>query len=912
MSDTSFIKKLSENINKDKRVVASKLINADPSRAALISKLINPSNTGFKTLYDSSNLSNTLNTGKISAISRTVSSRYTDTKNMLQLFPDLELAMQILVSSILSPKDMMKVELIYKLKESIFPVEMTGQVLDLLKKHLIDNYNLDDDLSLILENALFMKGSSVKAILPESLVDGIINNTFSISKEAISDLYSFTDKGEKLVRRVGILGGYTEQQSISTESLTSKKQNLSLEEGYLYARESNTFKAIDKRIEITDNIQILKLPKVVEKARSTIIKSMYGASTISQEDIATNTSNIDTILFKTTRNETKTVQVLPDSNNLPRKSIGKPLVMDLPPESVIPVTLPSEPSKHLGYFVVLDETGNPVVTTNADFSAFNNMLANKANDDSMSSYLISKAKNNLVGSDQGTGITLDNIVHIYTSLVEDNLKRRLMNGIYQDTLDIANNEDVYKIMLARSLSNRYTKILYIPVEFVTYFAFDYYENGIGKSLLDNLKIITSIRAILMFARVMAHLKSSINITTVNLTLDEHDPDPQRTVEIAIHEVLRMRQQYFPLGINSPTDLVDWVQRAGVEFSFEGHPGLPNTKFDFDIKNMQHTIPPSDFEEELRKQTYMALGLSPETVDNGFNSEFATTVVANNILLSKRVMIYQNKYTHMFTEYITKILTFDAEIIKKIKETLLVDIDTIKKFTPEEVLSQHKDDASLLNYLIQSFIQNLVVELPKSDETTLDTQVTAFDAYSEALDKVLDSWISTEVANSSLVGNISEHIDVLKPIVKAYYIRRWMAENNFLPEINELVTTDEQGDPHVDLYDISKSHITSLMKSAFKLIKTMQKNKETMDSNLDAIGAEEPEPSEDTSSSDEGEGTGGEGDDMGGFDFDETSEEEPVPEEPAEEEPKEDKPEEEPTDKEPKEEPTEPEKTEETK
>jgi hypothetical protein len=169
------------------------------------------------------------------------------------------------------------------------------------------------------------------------------------------------------------------------------------------------------------------------------------------------------------------------------------------------------------------------------------------------------------------------------------------------------------------------------VEFVSYFAFDYYENGIGKSLLDNLKIITSIRAILMFARVMAHLKSSINITTVNLTLDEHDPDPQRTVEIAIHEVLRMRQQYFPLGINSPTDLVDWVQRAGVEFSFEGHPGLPNTKFDFDIKNMQHTIPPSDFEEELRKQTYMALGLSPETVDNGFNSEFATTVVANNIL-----------------------------------------------------------------------------------------------------------------------------------------------------------------------------------------------------------------------------------------------------------------------------------------
>jgi hypothetical protein len=134
----------------------------------------------------------------------------------------------------------------------------------------------------------------------------------------------------------------------------------------------------------------------------------------------------------------------------------------------------------------------------------------------------------------------------------------------------------------------------------------------------------------------------------------------------------------------------------------------------------------------------------------------------------------------------------------------------------------------------------------------------------------------------------------------------MAENNFLPEINELVTTDEQGDPHVDLYDISKSHITSLMKSAFKLIKIMQKNKETMDSNLDAIGAEEPEPSADTSGSDTGEDdTGSEDDTMSGFDFNDTPEEEPAAEEPASEEPKEEKPEEEPAVKEPKEEKKEP-------
>ena len=72
----------------------------------------------------------------------------------------------------------------------------------------------------------------------------------------------------------------------------------------------------------------------------------------------------------------------------------------------------------------------------------------------------------------------------------------------------------------------------------------------------------------------------------------------------------------------------------------------------------------------------------------------------------------------------------------------------------------------------------------------------------------------------------------------------------------------------------------------------------MDSNLDAIGAEEPEPSTDTSGSDTGEdATGGEDDAMDGFDFSEAPEKEPVPEEPTEEEPteehKEEKSEEEP-------------------
>lgn len=863
MADKSFVKQLAENINKNKTVSASKLVNSNPNLASVISKLINPRNIAERKLHSSKNLSTSLNTNKIGAISNSVSSRYKDNKNVLQLFPDLELAMQILVSSILSPKDMVKTELIYKTNDTIFPLEINAQLLELVKNYLNSNYKLTNDLSRILEDVLFYKGSYIKAILPESLLDAVINNKLRTATEGLDSLYHRTDQSTT-IKRLGFIGTYSSKARVSLESYANTRITNGSSDIGLFIDEDNP-KQVDKYIEVSDNIDILKLPLVRKTMRTNIINN------IAKESISTTIGSIDNKLFKTIGSDTKLVEILPGSETLLRKSITKPLIMEIPSEAVIPVSLPNEPSKHLGYFIVLDEMGNPISATQDDYNRLQNTFTNKSTEDSLSSYLTQKAVGNLRSSETRDSIKLDNIMQIYTNLVEDNLKRRLVNGLYDDNLSISKDEEIYRIMLARSLSNKYTKILYIPAEFISYFAFDYYENGIGKSLLDNLKIITSIRAILLFARVMAQLKSSINITKVNLTLDEDDPDPQKTVEIAVHEVLKLRQQYLPLGINSPTDLVDWVQRAGLEFSFEGHPGLPNTKFDFNVSNLQHTMPPSDFEDDLRKQTYMALGLSPETIDSGFNPEFATTVVSNNILLSKRVMIYQDKLVVQLLDYIKKILIHDTKLRNEISDIIKGNIESMTKYVRDEDKDLFNNDKErYIDKLLNDFIDTLSINLPKPDETTIDNQISSFDKYNEAIDKVLDNWISSELTNNSLTGNISDYVDTVKPIVKSYFMRKWMSENNFMPEISELVTADDEGNPNIDLYDISKSHITSLMKSMFKLIKTMQTNKTIMDNNLEKIGAEEPEPTE--SSEEESESTGT---DEFGEEFTET--EEPISE-----------------------------------
>jgi hypothetical protein len=422
-------------------------------------------------------------------------------------------------------------------------------------------------------------------------------------------------------------------------------------------------------------------------------------------------------------------------------------------------------------------------------------------------------------------------------------------------------------MLARSLAGKFTTMVYIPEEFMTYFAFKYHPNGTGKSLLDDLKIITSIRSILLFARVMALTKSAINLTHVNMNLDPNDPDPEKTIEMGMHEVLKMRQNYLPLGINTPTDLVDWINRAGFEFTFDGHPGIPQTKFEFESRNIQHQVPDDSLDESLRKQTYMAFGISPETIDNGFNSEFATTVVSNNILLSKRVSQYQDILCRQLVDYVQKLLSCDEVFKKEALDFLKENKGLMEKtFSAQEVkdLDEDTEDGNLL-FAIEKYLEYLDIELPKPDETSVDTQLEAYTKYEEALDKAITSWISPDIITSDVSGEISSYADTIKNIVRAHYLRQWMSDNNFLSELGDMVTKDEDGKANMDVFDINKAHIEGLVKMSVRFIDSMKSVKAAADKDIQNLGTEPAQSSGDSSQSGDGGGSQDGGAQDGGMD-----------------------------------------------
>lgn len=840
MKDQSSLKSVINSVNTGTSIPALKLVKDNPELAAMISKLVKPTLDSTFDINKKTSHYN-LDQSQIQQVSDTIKSNISDSENILQLFPDIELAIQIMVSSILSPKDMVNTDILYQSQELVVASELTMKLNDIVSTHMTKHYKMLEKLPEILRDTLFNTGSFVEAVLPESILDEVINNNVNVSTEAFSEL--FTEKND--VVNLGILGnsGKDGVKRSAVEALIGSvvvdKYNPCLDTG-----DDKLTDKLKSLVEISDNFKFLKLPKVTEALTKSKLKNIIR-NRPSLEDGKFTNQQLANKLYKNRPSQTEQFLVLPSTGNAKRKSVGRPLVMRLPSESVIPVYIPGNETKHVGYFVLVDVDGNPV-TINANTQAVGGLSSLQSNSNenstSLSSMLIKKASTNLVNNQVAP--TIDQITKVYSSIVEKDLIERLNNGLYKNKVKVADNEDVYRIMLARTLADQFTRLIYIPEELVTYFAFKYHANGVGKSYLDDIKILTSLRAIILFSKVMALTKNSIALTHVNMTLDPNDPDPQKTIELATHEVAKTRQQYFPLGINSPVDLVDWIQRAGFEFTFEGHPGLPETKFDFQTKNIQHNVPDSELDELLRRQTYMSFGLSPEMVDNGFDSDFATTVIANNILLSKRVMQLQAIFTVQLTDLARKIISNDPILLDELKSILSENKEILERSVKDDEKALYKETPELyIDDVLERYVENLELTLPKPDITSIETQSDAFDQYVESLEKSLDAWINADSVESEISGDISEHVETIRSVVKNYYIRRWMSNNGFMSELSDIVTTNEDGDPTLDIYDVSKSHVEGLVKSSIKFIDSMNKVKKDSDSKLEEINAEPEEVEE---------------------------------------------------------------------
>ena len=870
--------------------------------ASAISKLVKPMREPMRD-RNGNRMTEAPDMISLSEISNNKIDDINDADTVMQLLPDNELGAQILVSSILSPKDMGETTLNYIPPTDVVPGKTASALVTVVKDYFKDGYKIESKLQEWLRAILFERGSYPIAVIPENSLDEIITSGQRFSMEAISKVYD--EKTENMVP-LGLLGkpdSYDESEGKNIRHFKQRKGlGFSLEQygnhevkpddsSVLIGMESlnsqgepikDKFELYDPCISVTDNPAVLSISVLKERLRAEKIKSLVGVNSgitdgygfSNESHLNLNDDDIEAMLYRNIQYKAAPVLSIKTSAQAYRESAGEPLILHIPSEAIIPVYIPGSPSQHVGYYVIIDENGFPISKeSNIDhYRELSNMTAMGKR--SMASAVLQRTDRMFNGTDPSSIAKhkrMEIAVSTYSQMVEKDLISRLRNGIYGQSVKIGSTTEIYRIMFSRSLMQQHTQVLFLPAELMTYMAFKYDDDGVGVSLLDNLKIINSLRTALLLAGVRASVMNSIPRTKVNVKLDPNDPNPIKRREQFVHEYRMLRQSGnngMPMGTTNPSVIEAWANQAGVEFGWSGHPDIPDMEVDISEYSSSIAQPDTDLREQMDKAGVMGLGLSPEVVDGSKGADFATTIVHNNLLMARRIGQYQEAFNPQLADHVRKVTLNSPKLREEMLNIIMNDFDDIMTYLKPDFKEMNISDAAkyrLSNKILTTFMNKLNVALPKPNSLPLRTKLEAFEEYLSSLDKAMDFVLSSEVLPEGVIGELNNAIDMAKGVVKGHMAREWMSKNDFMSELLEILTTDESGKPIMNLWEIQAQHSESMAKALASFIDAVKNLKRTGDQYMqdndqdDLDSGSSDYSSDDSSSSDDDFG----GDDFGG-------------------------------------------------
>jgi hypothetical protein len=346
---------------------------------------------------------------------------------------------------------------------------------------------------------------------------------------------------------------------------------------------------------------------------------------------------------------------------------------------------------------------------------------------------------------------------------------------------------------------------------------------------------------------MSNLKNSVTTTTVTAELDSKDPDPEKTMEKIISESMKSRQSQLPIGVTKIGDLVDWSHKVGFRYNFK-HPGLPEMSIEKSEDGGNKIVPDTELDEKIQENIIMSFGLTKEMVMSGYDPEFATTVVAKNLLLAKRVIQHQGQFNPMITDHIRKLLSNDAIIKDRIKRLVENNISDIRK-----VLKKHLDADELevniikkilrnkkkmVKYITDLYIKNIEITLPSPEMNESENMKDSLDSYIDSIETFLEHIMGDEALPEEFVGELSGKLEDIRSVMKTVLVKKYMQDNNFIPEMSDFLTLDNEGKPMFDILEEFQVYVNTLSESVMPFLKKAKDEAVKTDKSLEKIDEEE--------------------------------------------------------------------------
>lgn len=852
--------------------------NNHPLTLAMMSKLRSSTDSVKRRDFGDLELSNSLLQTKV--MSR---DKIEGNDDILVLFPDTSLAIEMIISSMLSPNDFVTKNLLYHCPENLdISPSMQQELMKIIKDHMNQEYKFESKFSDIIKEALFTKGSYVEIIIPEASLDDYINKP---SFESYQTSHGHKYLGDLKSFDIDFIKNKLSGMEFNTESLKSKfntkynnnssvKINCSLE-GY---NESN-IKLVTTEQNNNYTKQI-KLPKISD--RESLIKSSSDmlkriASDIYSEKYNRKTNNdlsLDLIFKKGIKGTHRQsgIEIINTAGNASRKSIGKPLVMKIPAECVIPVHAINDPKTKIGYFIAIDQDGTPLNASNEIQDMLRNNTNPYGNTYGNGREFIDKGKNNLYSINDQDPMFEEN-ERIYTQIVEEMIKRKIQNGSFGELATVQNNVDIYRMMFYRTLRDRETQLIYLPDELVTYWAFNFRPNGTGESLLERVAPLFSIRGILLMVTILSYIKNSTTTTKVTVSLDENEAMPEARAEEIMNFLMQNRDRQFPLGMMRIYELQDWAIRSGYKFDIQS-PNLPEIKIDEDQENPNFKVPDTELDEMFFEKILNTFGIVPEMVKQGLDPDFATTTTLRNVLNNNRIKEKQKTFNELASTAIKKFIKSDPTLREKLITYLANNVEALidqyiqfakdSDSTPDEIRESltKEDKMNMIAYVIDNIEEGMFVTLPEPRSTEAPLLFNAISTEFQQIDEIINHIFDSTALTSDDNGELASKMETIKGIISFQMKLDRLAENNLLPDTVEVFNHGNEGKSGSTIFNNFLANREAFIENSTKLLANIKGQTNIADTALNLINNGEQEDSqqeESYSANDEDDQSGGESD-----------------------------------------------------
>jgi len=703
----------------------------------------------------------------LSPISDAVARRGHDSDYIKALAPEVEQAAAIFIPSILSPNDLQEDSLSYNLDNVNLSPEQCKDVLNIVREHF-NFLDINNKLSEWLNEAIYGSGSKPVMILPEVFLKTLIeqsvvsNESFGSIEQYFLDDNIYTDE---VISMESCISGASDiidvtvgMESIMNDMPEQPKNKKDVDKFIISVEQS-----IVKSINSNELVNIHQNPSVVGLSS---LKKEYTKKKL--------TKSIEDGLLPTlsdVKYKHDTVVSFGDIGYNEDDQYGNPLMLELPSESVIPIITPGSPHDHIGYFVLIDENGNPVDIEASDDkdvpisslkNSFNAMFGNCGN---------------LLGINNKSSSGKQQLVnHIYENMLNRYILKTLKT-MNMDNVDISKNPSIYKCMFRRLLEHKKTRIVFVPTDLLIYYRFNHHKDGTGKSKIEDIKFVLSLRITLMVSRILTSMDNAVQRQKVSIKFSDKDANILSTAKAIRNSIVEEKLTNFTYN---PESVVKSITERGISVVPEQIPGLERFDVSLEDTNKNRPVPDTDLMDDTGKMLVNGLGPPAAAMNNLSDAEYSRSVATTNLFFSKQIKGYQAKTCTLTTDLVRAYIKFSKPLRQAITDIIKsdstddgsVDIDTLNETE------------------LHNIIDNISVSLPAPNIAPDKAGFENFESFHDIIDKLVDNIYSTDLVDR----DSEEDLNKLKAFMKNRMTRQYLVNSGFnnvidVPDITDIDTGD---------------------------------------------------------------------------------------------------------------------------